>query len=175
MRSYTVRAPIPTTDRAPVRCSPLAGSTACPPLGGAILPGIDIAPQRHAGDIEGFANVSNGRALVGVELFHQSDLFGGEGFSPAALASPGSGRGKPGLGALADDVTLELRKGAEDVEDELPAAGRGVDLLGEALEADTLAVELRDGLDEVLERAAEAVQAPHNKRVPVPQVRECLR
>src|SRR5215207_20720 len=125
--------------------------------------------------MEGFANVLNRRGFVSVELFHQSDLLGGEGFAPAALASSGSGRGKPGLGALADDVALELRKGAEDVEDELPAAGRGVDLLGEALEADTLAVEPRDRLDQVLERAAEAIQAPHHQGVPVPQVREGLR
>src|SRR3954451_12829930 len=52
---------------------------------------IDIAPQRHAGDMERFANVPNGRGFVGVELFHQSDLPGSEGFAPAALASPGSG------------------------------------------------------------------------------------
>src|SRR3954453_7269421 len=110
MRGYTVRAPIPTTDRAPVRCSPLAGSTACPPLGGAILPDIDIAPQRHAGDMEGFANVLNGRGFVSVELFHHGDLFWSEDFSPTALASPGSCSGKPCLGALADDVALELRK-----------------------------------------------------------------
>ena len=99
--------------------------------------------------MEGFANVPNGRGLVGVELFHQSDLFGGQGFAPAALASPGSGSGKPGLGALADDVALKLSKGTEDVEDELPAAGRGVDLLGQALEADPPLLQSGDRLYEV--------------------------
>jgi len=44
----------------------------------------------------------------------------------AALASPGSGRGKSCLGAFADEIALELRKGTEDVEDELPAAGERV-------------------------------------------------
>jgi len=90
------------------------------------------------------------------------------------LASPGSGRDKPGLGALADDVALEFSKGAE-VENELPAAGRGVDLLGQALEANTLAVELRDHLDEVLEGTAEAVQAPHYQGVPAGFMHEGLR
>lgn len=89
--------------------------------------------------MEGFANVPNGCGFIGIELFHQSNLFGGQGLSTAALASPGSGSGKSCLGAFADEVALELRKGAEDVEDELPAAGCGVDLLSEALEADTLA------------------------------------
>src|SRR5215213_4808266 len=125
--------------------------------------------------MEGFANVLNRRGFVGIELFHQSDLLGGEGFAPAALASSGSGRGKPGLGALADDVALELRKGAEDVEDELSATGRGVDLLGEALEANALAVKLRDRLDQVCEGATEPIQAPHHQGVPVPQVRERIR
>src|SRR4051794_34882260 len=113
---------------------PLAGFTPRPPLGGVILPDIDIPPQRHAGDMERFANVLNWGGFIGVELFHQSDLFGGQGFAPAAPASSGPGRSKPSVGALANDVALELRKGAEDVEDELPAAGRGVDLLSEALE-----------------------------------------
>ena len=74
-------------DRAPVRCSSLAGPTARPPLGEAIWPGIDIPPQRHTGDIERFANVLNGRGFVGVELFHQSDLSGGEGFSKRKMLS----------------------------------------------------------------------------------------
>ena len=140
-------------------------------LGSAV---IDIPPQRHAGDMEGFANVPNGRGFVGIEFFHQSDLFGGEGFSSATLASSGSGRGKTGPCALADEIALELRKGTEDVEDELAAAGRGVDLLGGALEADALAVELRDGLDQVLQGAAKAIQAPHDKGVSFPEVREGL-
>jgi hypothetical protein len=135
---------------------------------------IDIPPQRHAGDLEGFANVPDGRGFVGIEFFHQSDLFGGEGFAPAPLASSGPGSDKSCLGALADDVALKLRKGAEDVEDELPAAGCGVDLLGGALEADALAVKLRDRLDQVLEGSAQAIQAPHHEGVAFPQMREGL-
>src|SRR4051812_19351379 len=125
--------------------------------------------------MERLANVPNGRGFIGIELFHQSDLFRGEGFSPAALASPGPGSGKSCLGALADDVALELGKGAKDIKDELPAAGRGVDLLGEALEADALAVKFPDRLNQMREGAAEAIQAPHYQGVPVPQVREGLR
>ncbi len=39
----------------------------------------------------------------------------------------------------------------------------------EALEANPLVVKLCDGLDEVLERAAESIQAPDHKGVPVPR------
>src|SRR4051812_12509126 len=119
--------------------------------------------------MERFANVLNGGGFVGIELFHHGNLPGSEGFAPAALASSDPGCGKPSLGALTDDVALELRKCAEDMEDELPAAGRGVDLLGGALEADALAVKLRNRLDQVFEGPAEAVQAPHHQGVPAPQ------
>jgi hypothetical protein len=70
------------------------------------------------------------------------------------------------LGALPDDVPLELRQGAEDVEDELPPGGGGVDLLGEALEADALGVQGGDGLDEVPERAAKPIETPDDEGVP---------
>src|SRR3954452_12449033 len=63
---------------------------------------IDIPPQCHARDFEGSANILNGRGFVGVEFLHHRNLFGGQVLSTAALASPGSGGGKPGLGALAD-------------------------------------------------------------------------
>src|SRR4051794_41482829 len=71
----------------------LAGSTARPLLRGAILPDIDIPPQCHAGDMEGFANVLNWGGFVSVKLFHHGDLPGSEGFAPAAPAFPGSGSG----------------------------------------------------------------------------------
>jgi hypothetical protein len=50
------------------------------------------------------------------------------------VPSSGPRCGQGGLGALTDEVTLKLGKGTKDVEDELAAAGRGVDLLGEATE-----------------------------------------
>jgi hypothetical protein len=65
-----------------------------------------------------------------------------------------------------------LGQRTEEVEDELPAAGRRVDLLGEALEADAPRVEVGDGPDEVLEGAAQPIQAPDAQGVPLPQVRE---
>ncbi len=52
----------------------------------------------------------------------------------AAPAHPG-GR-EAGVGALANEVTLELRERAEDVEDEPPPSGRRVDALLEAPEPD---------------------------------------
>src|SRR3712207_8681398 len=46
-------------------------------------------------------------------------------------------------GALADEVALELGEGAEDVEDELAAARRRVELLGQALRSEEHTSELQ--------------------------------
>jgi hypothetical protein len=41
------------------------------------------------------------------------------------------------LGSLPNEIPLKLRQGAKDMEDELSATGRGVDLLGEALKCNS--------------------------------------
>src|SRR3954463_10952832 len=86
------------------------------------------------------------------------------------LLSAGPGRVEPGPGPLADDVPLELGQGREDVEDQLPAAGRRVDALLEAAEADLPLLELPDGLDQVPEAPAQAVELPDHEGVPLPEV-----
>ena len=68
----------------------LAGSTARPPLGGAILPDIDIPPQCHAGDIEGFANSLNGRGFVVSGVL---PAYGGRR-GPHCATTAGRGRGQ---------------------------------------------------------------------------------
>jgi len=55
------------------------------------------------------------------------------------------------------------------VEDELPAGGRGVDVLLEALKADARVFEVSHELDEVLERAPQAIQPPGDQHVPLSQ------
>ena len=49
------------------------------------------------------------------------------------------------------------------MEDELAAGTAGVEAFGEAAEGDAFLVELGDGVDEVFEAAAEAVEAPHDQ------------
>jgi hypothetical protein len=51
-------------------------------------------------------------------------------FSPT-LSTACGGSGQPGLGAFADQVTLELTQRAEYVEDEPPARCGGVDAFGQ--------------------------------------------
>jgi hypothetical protein len=86
----------------------------------------------------------------------------------AAAASP-SGR-QPSGRALADEVAFELGQGREDVEDELAAGGGGVDRLLQAAEPDAAPGQAGDGLDQVPQGAAEAVQLPDDQGVAGPQL-----
>ena len=95
------------------------------------------------------------------------------GGRPPSLPA-GPGRVEPGPGPLADEVPLELGQGREDVEDQLPAAGRRVDALLEAPEADLPFLELPHGVDQVPDAAAQAVELPDDEGVALPEVCEGL-
>src|SRR4051794_25078067 len=77
----------------------------------------------------------------------------------------GSSCDQSGLRALPDHVPLEIGQGREDMEDELPAAGGGVDLLGQALEADPPILEPCHRLNQVRERSAKPVELPDDEGV----------
>ena len=81
------------------------------------------------------------------------------------LASSGPSGIAPGTGALANDRALELGHGAEDVEGQPAAGGGGVDRLGQRTEADAAALEVLDGLDQLLERTGEPVELPDDQDV----------
>jgi hypothetical protein len=81
------------------------------------------------------------------------------------VAAAGSGGGQPGAGAFADEVAFELGQGGEDVEDELAAGGGGVDRLLQAAEPDAALGQAGDGVDQVAQGAAEAVELPNDQGV----------
>ncbi len=74
-------------------------------------------------------------------------------FLASALPPAGTGRGQADLGSLTDAVPLALGQGPEDVEDQLAAAGGGVDLLGQAPEAAAPLMQVGARLEQVAERA----------------------
>ena len=82
------------------------------------------------------------------------DLFGRQDAGPSPVLSSGSGSGKTGVRALADDVALELSQRSEDMEDEFAAAGGRINALSDTAKADTALLKLGDGIDEVFERPA---------------------
>lgn len=84
---------------------------------------------------------------------------GGDGRAAEALAF-GPGGGEAGDDAFADDVFFEFGDGADDLEDELTGRGRGVEVVVVRDEVDPQGPELVQGVDEILERTAQAVELP---------------
>src|SRR5512143_656753 len=124
------------------------------------LPGIratlgQVTVEGGPPDPERPADVGDGVRLVVVQHEGLGLLLRVQLPRSAALLPAGPGRVEPGPGPLADDVPLELGQGREDVEDQLPAAGRRVDALLEAAKADAPAAEFGEGFDQVAERPAE--------------------
>jgi hypothetical protein len=80
-----------------------------------------------------------------------------------------------GTCSFPDQIALELRQRAEQVEDQATAGCRGVDVFGDGSEADAFGLQFGDDLDEVLHRPAEAVELPDCERIAVPNVADRLR
>src|SRR3546814_8581486 len=78
------------------------------------------------------------------------------------------------LGAFADQITLELREGAEDVKHQHSPRRGGVDVLGERTEPDAAGCQFADLVDEVAHRAAEPIEFPHDQRVAGAQISQCF-
>lgn len=86
------------------------------------------------------------------------------------VARPGGE--EPGLGALDDQLALELDECREDPEDQLAGGGRRVDgrpVASEDLQAHTALRELVDQVDEVAQVAPEPIELPGDQDVTLPQ------
>src|SRR3954466_13928312 len=94
-------------------------------------------------------DLGNRRCRIRIEPSGQLDLLLRECFWPASQLPSRSGCLKPCIGSLPDDVPLKFRQRPENVKDQFPPAGCGIDLLGEALKANLAVVKLCDAGDEV--------------------------
>lgn len=72
---------------------------------------------------------------------------------------------KPGSGSFPNQISLELRECAEQVEYEAAAGSCRVDVFGDGPEADALGFQFGDDLNQVLHRSAEPVELPHRECV----------
>src|SRR5215213_8385897 len=86
------------------------------------------------------------------------------------MAAAGPGGGQPRGRAFPNQVAFELGQGGEDMEDELAARSGGVDRLLEAPEPNPTLGQPGDGVDEMPEGAAEAVEFPDDQGVTGPQL-----
>jgi hypothetical protein len=121
----------------------------------AVLGQCQVAVESGAGDLEHVTEVGDlvaGLSRIVSRLMGAAqvlDLFGTEQMLSATDTPPGPRGCQPSVGALTNEVAFKLRQSAKDMEDQLTGGGRGVDALGQTLEADLAILEIADDLDEV--------------------------
>ncbi len=153
-------------------------------LSSALRPAVDRTPphrpvRRGAGDAYGRGHLGGGasggqQATGGGQQGTgggQQGTGGGQlrrGHQRRAPTAPAAGHRclQTCGGALFQEVALELAQRAEEVQDQAPGGGGGVDGLRQGAEAHSPAVQLVDELQEVAKGAGQAVQAPDGQHVP---------
>src|SRR5690349_789992 len=115
---------------------------------------LNVAVERRTRDMQCPADFPDRIPVVRCQRPQQLDGRRVEPRRPPSVPAPGARCSETCVGALPDDVALELCQGAKDVKDQLAATCCGVDLLLQGAEPDTAGRQMRNGLDEVWERAA---------------------
>src|SRR4051812_46409342 len=96
-----------------------------------------IPIKRRPRNPERRANLADRVRLIGIERFGHGDLpRGWLSLGSPAQATTSARSLQACVGSLPDDVSLKFGQRAEDVEDELPAGGGGIDVLGDRPESD---------------------------------------
>src|SRR5271166_396725 len=105
------------------------------------------------------------RAPGRAEILSGLHLLGCQPVLATAVPAAGRGSGQAVLGALADEVALELGERGQDGEEQLALRGRGVDRLVEAHEVDAAFLEQTGHVHEVAYRPADPVELGADERV----------
>ena len=91
--------------------------------------------------------------------------------SPARTAA-GAGRLQTGAGSLAHHGALEFGEAAEHLHHHASGRTGGVDRLGQGAEVGTRGVDLLQDVQQILERARQAIEFPDDERIALPQLIE---
>src|SRR5450755_548367 len=124
-----------------------------------------MAIHRGAADADRVGDLLHGVLATGEHVAGDAQLFVGDDCAATAEPTTSARRVQARLRALTDQLALELSDRAEDVEYQAPGGGRGVDALGQAAKPELPALKLADQLDQMPQRAADAIQAPHHQGV----------
>ena len=85
-----------------------------------------------------------------------------DGRPPVRPARPRSGKAR--LDAFPKQAALEFRQGAKHMKNSPTLRGRRVEGFGQAAKTDAFHPQALDGFDQLLHRARQAVELPHNQR-----------
>ena len=88
------------------------------------------------------------------------------------MSATGAGCGESGVCLFRNNIPFKLGKCPEDMENEFPTAGGGVDVFSQAFKADVSIVQIGDPLDEVFEGAAKSIKPPDDEGILCPDVVE---
>jgi hypothetical protein len=136
---------------------------------------IEVAVDRGAADAKGLGDGAHRVLPRRIHLPGHLEPVPTQHRRPTAAAATGPGGGQASSGAFADQVALELGQGGKDVEDELATGSGGVDRLLEAAEPDATAGQAGEGIDQVPQGAAKAIEFPDDQGVARAQLVQDLR
>jgi hypothetical protein len=145
-------------------------ASASPKLRGALLTNSPVRASkvpidRGAAHPERVGNRRHGVLTRGIHLLGHLELVGGHDRGAATVPAAGPGGGQSCGGAFADEIAFEFSQGCEHVEDELAAGRGGVDRLLKAAEPNVALSQASNGVDQMPQGAAEAVEFPDDESV----------
>ena len=108
-----------------------------------------MAVQGGAPDADGLGDGVHDVFTRCVHLPGNRELLGGHDCWTPPMATPGASGIQTCLGALANELPLELGQRAEDVKDQAPTGSRSVDAFGQGAKSDPSLVEFTHRVDQM--------------------------
>jgi hypothetical protein len=136
--------------------------------------GGDVPIERRGGDAQAVRDLGHADIGIGEHRFGGLDVVVRELGRPASGAANAARGGKARLGALPDQAALKFRQRAKHVKNKPTLRGRRVEGFGKTAETDASHPQFLDGFDQLLHRARQAVELPHDQRVAAAREFQCL-
>ena len=120
----------------------------CTVVWGFGLAGLQSGVKGRLADLDACGGLADAQP-IGEVLPCPLQLVVGDNGLAFSFAPTGGGSGQPRLGAITDQITLELSQGAEYVEDQPPTRRGGIDAFGQRPESDATRVQSADHFDQM--------------------------
>ncbi len=108
---------------------------------------LEISVERGLGDMQGTQDIGYPMPFVSIKRLEQIPFFHIQKWRTSAAFPPRAGSGQAGLRPFANQITFKFRQRAKHMENEFATGSGGVDILGQALEANGALLQLANGLN----------------------------